>query len=248
MIQYLNIPGQAQINTPISKTLFLDKGDLSAIEKRVLREDVGSITMKGLFQTRTIGLADYVDNEYQYDQLVVAEVAIANVAKAEVVAHMIQKNFPVPMILIIHVDNRFFSINWCTKRINQADRTKRVIEDMQQTRIFTTDLSDAIAIEWLETLDITKLKCETIKDLFDRLSEKLLMLKVSDEAGVFVGNTTLSIDEYRRLFEQLKANRDEQKKLMQDLKKETQFNNQMKLNLKLKELQVTEIEIKSKMK
>ncbi len=247
MIRYFNIPVQAQINTPISKALFADKGDLSAVEKRLLREEIESITMKALFQTRTIGLDTYVDNEYQYDQLVIAEVTIANATKAEAVANMIQRNLPIPLILIIRAKDDNCSINWCVKRINQSDRSKRVIEDMQQTRMFSIDAPDSIASQWLNILDVTKLKCETIKDLFDRLNEKLIVLKVSDEAGEFVSNSTLCIDECRALFEQLSANRAEQKKVMQELKKEVQFNNLMKLNAKLKELQNTEKHIKQKL-
>ena len=133
------------------------------------------------------------------------------------------------------------------KRINQADRSKRVIEDMQQTRMVSINTPDTIAEKWLNTLDVTKLKCETIKDLFDRLNEKLILLKVSDEAGEFISNSTLSIDECRVLFEQLNANRAEQKKVMQELKKEVQFNNLIKLNTKLKELQNTEKYIKQKL-
>lgn len=51
MINYLNIPVEALINTPISKKLFAEKTSLSAVEKRVLREDVETLTMKGLLQT-----------------------------------------------------------------------------------------------------------------------------------------------------------------------------------------------------
>lgn len=248
MISYFNIPAQAQINTPISKTLFADKGDLSVVEKRLLREEVESITMKALFQTRTIGLANYIDNEYQYDQLVIAEVVVGSVAKVDKVASMIQQNFPVPMILVINIKGESFGVNWCVKRVNQADSTKRVIENMEQTRIFTIGSNDPIATEWAETLDVTKLKCETIKDLFDRLSEKLMMLKVSDEAGEFVRRSSLSIEEYRLIFDRLRANREEQKQIMQQLKKESQFSNQMKLNSKLKELQDIEKSIKLKIR
>jgi len=246
MINYFNIPTQAQISTPISKTLFADKGDISGVDKRMLRENVASITMRGLFQTRTIGLASYIDSEYQYDQLVIAEVVINNATKVEKVATMIQQAFPMPIILVISINSESYSINWCVKRINQADNSKRVIEDMQQTRIFS--LNDTIAKEWIKTLDVTKLKCDTIKDRYDQLSEKLIMLKVSDEAGVWVSNSNLTIEEYRLTFEKLNTTREEQKQIMQQLKTEIQLSNQIKLNSKLKELQNIEKSIKAKLK
>ena len=76
MIEYFNIPSGALINTPISKKLFAEKAPLSSGEKRLLREEIEKLTMKGLLQTRTIGLAAYMDDEQAYDQIIIAEVSI----------------------------------------------------------------------------------------------------------------------------------------------------------------------------
>ncbi len=53
--------------------------------------------MKGLLQTRTIGLAAYMDDEQAYDQIIIAEASIKNPAKAMPVATMVQKAFPALM-------------------------------------------------------------------------------------------------------------------------------------------------------
>ena len=243
MISYLHIPTQALINTPISKRLFAEKAPISAAEKRILREDIESITMKGLFQTRTVGLQIYNDDEYLYDQIIIAEVEIRSVAKAIAIAGMIQRAFPVPMFLILHSGDKY-CVNWCVKRINQADRTKRVIEDQQLTRFFVIDSDDAIIGDWLLSLDVTRLHCITLKDLFDELSCKLTILTVSDELGVFVDSDTHKIEIYRLMLEKLEINREEQKKISAAIKGETQFNARLKLTSKLKALQLEETEIK----
>jgi len=243
MISYLHIPTQALINTPISKRLFAEKAPLSAAEKRILREDIESITMKGLFQTRTVGLQIYNDDEYHYDQIIVAEVEIRSVERAIAIAGMIQRAFPVPMFLILHSGDKY-CVNWCVKRINQADRTKRVIEDQQLTRFFVIDSDDAIIGDWLLSLDVTRLHCITLKDLFDVLSCKFTMLTVADELEVFVDSDTRKIGAYRLMLEKLAINREEQKKVCVAIKGETQFNARLKLTSKLKELQVQEKELK----
>lgn len=246
MIEYFNIPSGASEQTPISKKLFAEKVPLSAAEKRLLREEVERINMRSLLQTRTIGLEAYMDEEYCYDQIIVAEVDIKNPAKASAIALMIQKAFPAPMFLIIHCQNSY-CVNWCIKRINQADNSKRVIEEQQTTRFFSTNSEDPIVSQWLESLDIAKIVCATLKDLFDELSAKLLMLQTADESGVFIHADTHNIETYRAILERLASNREEQKKIKVEIKAETQFNARLKLSAKLKELQMQEKELKGRM-
>ena len=247
MISYFNIPPQALINVPITKKQFAEKSTLSGTEKRVLREDIEHITMKGLMQTRTSGIASYTDSNYNYDQIVFAEVDIRNKAKTAVIATMIQKAFPAPLILIVRCGDAY-CLNWCVKRINQTDNSKRVIEDEQTTRFFTLNGDETIVNDWLNSLDSTKIECSTLKDLFDKLSLTLLMLKVADETGILTKGDVHRIVNYREILEQLKINREEQRSVCSEIKAETQFNTQLKLTSKLKELQLQEEELKKKMK
>lgn len=246
MIEYFNIPSGALINTPISKKLFAEKAPLSSGEKRLLREEIEKLTMKGLLQTRTIGLAAYMDDEQAYDQIIIAEVSIKNPAKAMPVATMVQKAFPAPMFLVIHCDESF-SVNWCVKRINQADRTRRVMEEQQITRFFVPEGDDSIIRAWLPSLDITCIRCNSLKELFEALANRLLMLAVSDEAGIYLESDRQKTEQYRVLLEQLNTNRMEQKRITAEVKAETQFNLRLKLTTKLKELQQQEKILKNQL-
>ena len=246
MISYFNIPPGALINVLITKKQFAEKVALSGVEKRTLREEVERITMKGLLQTRTTGIDSYNNSEYNYDQIIFAEVDIRDQGKTAVIASMVQKAFPAPLFLILHCDDAY-CINWCTKRINQADNTKRVIEDMQTTRYFSLRDNEPLVNEWLQSLDSAKIVCSTLKEWFDELSSRLLMLKVSDETGTFVQADVHSVAEYRQLLELLNANREEQRHLMVEIKAETQFNARLRLTTKLKELQQQEKLLKSKL-
>lgn len=247
MISYFNIPPGALINVLITKKQFAEKVALSGAEKRALREEVERITMRGLLQTRTTGIADYNDSEYNYDQIIFAEVVIRDQGKTALIATMVQKAFPAPLFLILHCGD-ICCVNWCVKRINQADNSKRVIEDMQSTRYFALNDGDKLVNDWLQSLDSTQIVCSTLKEWFDELSSKLLMLKVSDETGIFVQADAHSMADYRQVLEQLKENREQQRHLIAEIKEETQFNRTIRLSSKLKELQIWEEELKAKMK
>lgn len=247
MITHFNIPPGACINVPITKKQFAEKTALSSMEKRILREDMERITMKGLLQTRTTGIASYNDSDYNYDQIIFAEVDIRNQSKTALVSAMIQKAFPAPLFLILHCGGAY-CVNGCVKRINQADNSKRVIEDLQSTRYFTLNDDDKVVNDWLQSLDSTKIICSNLKEWFDALSSKLLMLQVSDETGTFVQADVYSIMDYKELLGQLEENREEQRHLLTEIKAETQFNRIIKLNSKLKELQIREQELKKRIK
>ena len=247
MIDYFNIPSGASINVPITKKQFAEKVALSGVEKRALREEVERITMRGLLQTRTTGIASYNDSEYNYDQIIFAEVVIRDQGKTALITAMVQKAFPAPLFLILHCGDTY-CVNRCIKRINQADNSKRVIEDMQSTRYFALNDGDKVVNDWLQSLDSTQIVCSTLKEWFDELSSKLLMLKVSDETGIFVQADAHSMADYRQVLEQLKENREQQRHLIAEIKEETQFNRTIRLSSKLKELQIWEEELKAKMK
>ena len=246
MITHFNIPPGACINVPITKKQFAEKTALSSMEKRILREDMERITMKGLLQTRTTGIASYNDSDYNYDQIIFAEVDIRNQSKTALVSAMIQKAFPAPQFLILYCGEAY-CVSWCVKRINQADNSKRVIEDLQSTRYFTLNDDDKVVNDWLQSLDSTKIICSNLKEWFDALSSKLLMLQVSDETGTFAQADAHRIADYRQMLEQLKANREAQQRLLAEVKAETQFNLRLKLTTKLKELQQQEKILKNQL-
>ncbi|WP_294081639.1 DUF4391 domain-containing protein [Proteiniphilum sp. UBA5384] len=241
MIDYFNIPAQAQIDMPISKKLFAEKVALSSVEKRILREDIDRIVMKGLLQTRTVGVASYIDDEFSYDQIIFAVVNIKNQAKASAIAGMVQKAFPSPMFLILNYQENY-CVNWCIKRINQADKSKRVIEEQHMTRFFSTLENNSIIHKWLHSLDMTKFNCMSLKDLFDILNNRLMMLTISEEANCFLELSSIDLGYYQDIIVELKLNRIEQQTIIRELKCETQFNKVIKLNTLLRELQDQEIE------
>ena len=236
MIDYFHIPPEALIDVQITKKQFGEKVVLSGLEKRALREDVQRITMKALLQTRTIGVASYKDEEYDYTQIIFAEVSIRNQSKAAIIAAMIQKAFPAPLFLIVNYED-YYCVNWCVKRINQLDNSKRVIEDEQTTRFFDINGEEELVNHWLQSLNLEKASYSTLKDLYEYMASKLLMLKVSDEAGNFIQADTNTLVDYSAILHLLQENRKEQQSIIGEIKAETQFNKTIKLNSNLRELQ-----------
>ena len=236
MIEYFNIPPSIMINQAVTKKLFTEKLSMSSGEKRLLKDEILSIVMKALFQPINTGLEVFENEDYLYNQLLIGEIEIKNQVKSRAIATMIQRAFPAHLLLILHCKQEY-CLNWCNKKINRVEKDKRIVEEQQYTRWFNLYDDNVITQEWLKSLDTTKLKCNTIKDLFNQLSLKILSLSISEEAGELIHTDSENIEEYQTLLSQIRDNKEEQKEISIKLKEESQFNEKIQLTKRLRELQ-----------
>ena len=239
MIQSFNPPPRAVVNTVITKKLFLDQMTLTPSEKKLIRDDISSIHMRIVLQPQTIGLPEYETEEYLYKQIVISEVVLNRQSVCFSIARLMQQAFPYPLILLLKFGEEYM-INWADKRINLADKSKRVVENLEFTRWINPANTDSITKGFLNSLDITKPQCRNLKELFDILKNRFYMLAVADETGNYSEATPDNILYYREQMALLTQNREDQKSIVEELKSETQFNIQVQLNGNLKKLQDVE--------
>ena len=239
MIQSFNPPPRAVVNTVITKKLFLDQMKLTPSEKKLIRDDISSIHMRIVLQPQTIGLMEYETEEYQYKQIVISEVVLNRQNVCFAIARLLQQAFPYPLILLLKYGEEYM-INWADKRINLADKSKRVVENLEFTRWINPTNTDSVTKEFLNSIDLTKPQCNNLKELFDILKNRFYMLAVADETGSYSEAKPDNIFYYREQMALLTQNREEQKNKIEALKSESQFNIKLILNKTLKELQLIE--------
>ena len=243
MISFFKAPAQTVKDIVITKKLFSEQMRMTSAEKRLLKDDIHSITMRMVLQPQTIGLQAYETDEYQYHQIVVSEVCIRKLTNFAAIAALLQRAFPYPLILLLECEGQY-KINWADKRINQADKSKRVVENMEFTRWMDTATPDKITEDFCRSLDVTRGSFLNLKDLFDTLKSRFFMLAIADETGCFKEAESNSMEHYRATMTALQNNRNEQDAVMKSLKTETHFNEKLKLTEQLKQLQVKEKELK----
>ena len=236
MIQSFNPPPRAVVNTVITKKLFLDQIKLTPTEKKLIRDDISSIHMRIVLQPQTIGLPEYETEEYQYKQIVISEVVLNRQSVCFAIARLLQQAFPYPLILLLKYGEEYM-INWADKRVNLADKSKRVVENLEFTRWINPANTNSVTKGFLNSLDLTKPQCYNLKELFDILKDRFYMLAVANETGTYSETMTENILIYREQMSLLMHNREEQKNIIVELKSETQFNVQVQLNGDLKRLQ-----------
>lgn len=141
-IDLLAVPKSCELNKPIFKKMFLDATDgkkaiLDAADKKSLKDNVLKIRWLYTLKPSTINIAPYKDSEREYPEIAILhiELACSEVSKRAVkrIAQFINRAIPYPLVLLftIEKDEEEILIALADKRINQADKEKWVIDELE---------------------------------------------------------------------------------------------------------------------
>lgn len=138
----LAVPKSCELNKPIFKKMFLDATDgkkaiLDATDKKALKDDVLKIRWLYTLKPSTINIAPYKDNEREYPEIAILHIELASseVSKRTVkrIAQFINRAIPYPLVLLFtfEKDEEEILIALADKRVNQADKEKWVIDELE---------------------------------------------------------------------------------------------------------------------
>lgn len=145
------------------------------------------------------------------------------------IAEIVMRTIPYPMVLVFRIDDKV-QIWTAHQRINQSDKTRNTLDDF----IFTgwLSLDDTL----FNCLDIRKMRFTNYFTLYIDMVDAISVYN----AGGLVGNAVdFSGEKARRLMSKVDALDQEMANLRNQLKKESQFNRKMELNIKIKQLEST---------
>jgi len=236
-----NIPDSCKIAKKLYKKQFLENFPLKSDEKKALKEDVESIELCYLLNSKNINIEPYTNDELDYSEVAYIHLKLSSDKHHKKLARIIQQ-IPYMIVLCISYEDRF-CIQLCTKRINQNDKTKLLIEEA-----FTTDwidLNNQSQKEeaFLKSMELQKQSFVNFKAFYNDLVQKVVALKLSKESDRLIipkETSKESLATITRLEEQIQE-------LKNRIKKETHFNEKVNLNVELKRLYDSLNSIKSEL-
>ena len=240
IVKYLNLPSSTSIERKLFKKQFLDNFSLTTNEKKILSECVDSITLNNLLNKDSINILPFTNETHNYQEIAVISVEINNQSKAKEITNIIL-HIPYPVVLIL-VYKEQIQINISPKRINITDTAKLVVEEQYYTKWIDTNNLTEVSSEFLNSLDTLKHPFSNFKDFFISLTQSVISLNTSEISGKFKSNqdSKFILDKINKInleIQELKAQR----------KKETNFNNKVKLNIELKNKKDNLLDFKEKL-
>lgn len=224
---FLKIPDSCFIDNTIYKKLFYENADLSTSDKSLFTDTISKITWLYCLKPETINIPAYKDEVRDYPEIEVIEVLVHKDYKLKRIAEIIMRTIPYPMLLIFKLEGRrkFYVAH---QRTSQSDSSKNTIEEF-------------IATDWLESdsalfakLDIKLMRFTNFFALYSDIVDAISIYNLST---IIPTDDNITGAEARELSAQIEDIEQEITSLRARLKKESQFNRRMELNIEIKRLE-----------
>lgn len=225
--KFLNIPDSCFIGSTIYKKLFYENADLSGRDKSLFTETINKITWLYCLKPETINIQAYKDEARDYPEIEVIEVLLHRDYGLKKIAEIIMRTIPYPMLMIFKLDDKI-QFYVAHQRVSQSDSSKNTMEESISTAWLDND-SDLLV-----KLNIKQMRFTNFYALYSDIVDAISIYNLSTIMPT-EGNITGA--QARQLSAKIEDIEQEIISLRSRLKKETQFNRRMELNIQIKKLE-----------
>lgn len=221
----LNIPDECRINRTVFKKMFYDNAVISKGDKDLFIDSIDKITWIYCLNQDNMNIPAYVTEEREYLEIEIIEVTLSENKGIKRIAEIIMRAIPYPMLLIFSFKGKYQL--WAAhQRFSLADNSKVTLEEP----IFT-EWQEENSILW-DRLNISKLRYTNFYDMYSDLIDAIAVFNVSK-----LTDKEINGEDARKLLRS-NAEIDSQIAVLRaELKKATEFNRKMEINMKIKKLE-----------
>lgn len=263
VFDHLALPDSTFLGTRITKKMLIDNNELSSADKKLVTDVIQSVEWQNTLKPETLNIPVYVTETVEYIEIAVIRLVLKTDGKQKdtlsKVNKLLHSLIPYPVILLVKQEEEL-AISLADKRINQADKSKLVIE-----HIYSSD--------WLITKNLTENENYFINDfslkntsninyfeLYHDFISMMISLETSKISGRYISNNqnnNKSIskasdgksdnldgsafiektnEDKTLLLRELRALEAELSSIRNKIKKETQMNIKIRLNVEAKKI------------
>jgi hypothetical protein len=230
----LNIPERAIISKKISKAFFIRNFELSSADKKILNE---IITMEWLASIKpsnsNITLFQNENSIFEEIQVMTSTLS-GNLIKGTIdkVTNLFQKHIPYPIVLIIENADEFV-VNVCDKKINQNDKSKRTIEAFINSPNVSKLYKNEVVNSFFEGLNFALLDKNNLETTYKSYTSAIVQFQTAMVTGAFNKRSSARTEDDLKHLETIQRIEKEIITLSNQIKKETQLNTKVSLNIEI---------------
>jgi len=229
ILEYFDIPNSCKVSKKLDKKEFIENFQLNVNDRKVLSKVIERITLEYLLNQDTINISTFSDEEKDYSEIAIIKVKITDKSKLKTINKIIQE-IPYPLIVVYQCESEI-SICISSKRINKSDSSKLVVEEDHFTDWINLEELNDLDIEFLNNLKSSQ---HSFVDFFS-FYESYLKLVIAYNVSKYSGSIKKS-DNSKEILSEIHKVELQISELKNKIKKETNFNDKVGLNIKLKKL------------
>jgi len=231
------IPEACQLGKRVFKKLFYQNARLGATDKKAFREDIDTITWQYTLKPSTIPIKAYEDDSRDYKEFAVLHVDLRTRRRTARIAQVIHRTIPYPL-LIVFAYEKLRALSTAHKRLSMAEKGAIVAEDVIITDWIDLSHPTPVQRDFLSSLSIADLPHTHFLAFYSAIVERLVALDCARLTGKYCLESKSAKQQARS--ESLAACHELEGKIEElrvAIRKEVQFNRQVELNSKLKQLE-----------
>ena len=231
------IPEACQLGKRVFKKLFHENAKLGATDKKAFREDIDAITWQYTLKPSTIPIQSYEDDQREYQEVAILQVDLKMLKRTSRIAEVMHRAIPYPLI-VVFAFGKMCVLSLAHKRFSQAEKGTIVAEELITTDWIDLSAPTPVQQVFLDSLAISTLPYTHFFAFYSALVDRLIAVECARLSGEYRLESAAAKLPNRR--KQLAACHELEVRIAEyraAIKKETQFNRQVELNTKIKELE-----------
>lgn len=244
--EYFNLPEEALLNKKVHKKLFSEHGDLSAADKKILKEVAENINWYAALKPDNIKIPAYTDETSEYNEVSILVVNLTKQVSVNRLSEIIHRTIPYPLLVIFRCEN-FEVLSSAPKRFSQATAEALVVEAFYDTGWIDMLHSSELVNVFLGSIHNASLNQQNLKKWYRSVIDRVIAYNISSITGEFKLPGLNGGEKQEAVFNRCRILENDISETRKLLKKETRLNRKIELNIKLKDLELQKSEILSEL-
>ncbi|GAB6056489.1 hypothetical protein JCM15415_18050 [Methanobacterium movens] len=242
--EFLDIPSNCEVGNVIYKKLFYENMELKKADRDIFIKYVDKIRWCYSLKESNINIKKFQDENFEYDEIEFINVYLKGPYKLKRLADIIMRTIPYPMVLSFEYGNeiRIFTGH---QRISLADSSKNTIEEYIYTDWIDLNNLDEIDKELFEGLKLQNLSFTNFYAFYNDIMEAIIKYNASKLTGG--SHIVVPVDVMKSTYDEIKAIDYKIDSLRGQMKKETQFNRTVDLNMEIRRLKDKREELRGRL-
>jgi len=235
LYDHMGISDKCLLNKALFKKLFQENAALDITDKKALKDDVERIRWVYTLKPATVNIAAYSDDEREYDEIAVLQIDLTTAIRAQRIAAFVNKAIPYPIVIVFSLAD-VMAISVADKRVNQADKSKWVIDDAWMTDWFNPDAPNTAQQEFMRDLSIKTLSFVNFYAFYTDIKNRVIALNAATKSGAYALVSDEGTHSRAETLRQLDRLAQEKAELQNKMAKETQMGRQIDMATQIKKL------------
>ncbi len=230
-IESLDLPPQSRIERKLHKKQFYELSGMNRSAQERFSRPIESITWTHSLQRSTINIPPLVTEHLEYIEIAYIHVKLREKTPVNKLSEVIHR-IPYPVVLFITCQDEL-CISLALKRINLADPSRLTVEEYIHSDWIDLRHPTEHDREFLESIRTDRLSFENFYRFYQDIVDRIVAYEASALSGEFSLSRT---PQRKQTLDRIKAFQEEIDRLKNQIKKETQFNTRVDLNISIKKL------------